>query len=610
MKLYLRILGYGKPFLKQGITGFVSLFLYNFFSIFSIALVIPFLQILFNQGDGQAVVEAAKAAESPSLMQQGYLFVNGLIENQGKWEVLVYLCIALATSIILKSVFRYMASYFIAPFEQGVINFMRSRLFDHLARLSMPFFSGKKKGRIINVLVTDVQIVQESVIGTVQNMVSDPIAMVLILITLLVISWKLTLFTLLVLPVTGLFISFISKSLKRRARKGQERLGNLITVLDEFISGIRIVKAFSTESFEKKKYQDMNNQYRDLMVSLKRRSDIASPLTEVMAILVVIGMILYGGSLIIDGGGGLDPSAFIGFIALFGSFIQPIKTFSSALSRIQRGIASFQRIEEFLEIPEEVKEKENPISLEAFDSEIRYENVWFRYEKEDVLKNISFEVKKGQSIALVGPSGGGKSTLADLLPRFYDPVQGRITVDGKDLRDIRVKDLRSKIGVVTQEGVLFNDSILQNIAYGDHQPDRDRVMEAARIANAHTFILQQADGYETIIGERGTKLSGGQRQRLAIARAIYKNAPILILDEATSALDSESERLVQDALDQLTMNRTSIVIAHRLSTILDADCIYVIDNGEIVEAGTHSELIARSGVYENLYNIQFSASSN
>lgn len=610
MKLYLRILGYGKPFLKQGITGFVSLFLYNFFSIFSIALVIPFLQILFNQGDGHAVVQAAKAAESPSLMQQGYLFVHNMIETQGKWEVLIYLCIALGVSITLKSFFRYMASYFIAPFEQGVINHMRARLFDHLAILGMPFFTGKRKGRIINVLVTDVQIVQESVIGTVQNMVSDPIAMLLILTTLFIISWKLTLFTLLVLPITGLFISFISKSLKRRARKGQERLGNLISVLDEFISGIRIVKAFSTEAYERKKYQAMNDEYRSLMISVKRRSDIASPLTEVMAILVVIGMILYGGNLIINGAGELDPSAFIGFIALFGSFIQPIKTFSSALSRIQRGIASFQRVEEFLNIPEDVKENPNPVALPEFTTAIRYENVRFRYEEEDVLKNITLEVKKGQTVALVGPSGGGKSTLADLLPRFYDPVEGRITLDGQDLRDLKVADLRGKIGVVTQEGVLFNDSILHNIAYGEENPDRARVMEAARIANAHDFIVDQSEGYDTVIGERGTKLSGGQRQRLAIARAIYKNAPILILDEATSALDSESERLVQEALDKLTFNRTSIVIAHRLSTIQDADCIYVIDKGEIVEFGTHAALLQKEGVYANLHNIQFSNSAS
>ncbi|MEM0996562.1 MAG: ABC transporter transmembrane domain-containing protein [Bacteroidota bacterium] len=335
MKLYLRILAYGRPFLREGIIGFISLFLYNFFSIFSIALVIPFLQILFSQSDGEGALAAAKAADDPSLMQQAYLAIDALIAANGRWQVLIWLCIALGISIFLKSAFRYTAAFFIAPFEQGVINLMRKRLFEHLTRLSMPFFTGKRKGRIINVLVTDVQIVQESVIGTVQNMVSDPVAMLLILGSLFVISWKLTLFTLLVLPVTGLFINYISKSLKKRARRGQERLGNLISVLDEFIAGIRIVKAFSTERHEGAKYQAMNDDYRDQMVALKRRSDIASPLTEVMAIGVVIGVILYGGNLILIGNGELEPSAFIGFVALFGSFIQPIKTFSGALSRIQ-----------------------------------------------------------------------------------------------------------------------------------------------------------------------------------------------------------------------------------------------------------------------------------
>ncbi|MFN8395670.1 MAG: ABC transporter transmembrane domain-containing protein [Bacteroidia bacterium] len=345
MKLYLRILGYGKAFLTQGIIGFSCLILHNAFSIFSIALVIPFLQILFQQGDATAMVEAARHSADPSLMQRGYLFVSDLVAERGKMEVLYWLCGTLGVSIFLKSLFRYLGSYFIAPFEQGVIHAMRTRLFDHLSILSMSFFTGKRKGSIINVLVTDVQIVQESVIGTVQNVISDPIQMILILGSLLVISWKLTLFTLLVLPVTGLFINFISKSLKRRARAGQERLGMVIAIIDEFVSGIRIVKAFRTESYEKSRYEEMNAQYRDLMISVKRRSDMASPLTEVLSVGVVITIILFGGNLIISGQGELMPSAFIGFIALFGSFIQPIKTFSSALSRIQRGVASFQRVE-------------------------------------------------------------------------------------------------------------------------------------------------------------------------------------------------------------------------------------------------------------------------
>ncbi len=605
MKLYLRILGYGKPYLTQGILGFLSLFLYNFFSIFSIALVIPFLQILFREPQSQAMIDAANAASDPSVMERLYLSIDQFVSEEGKWSAMVWLCIVLGSSIFLKSLFRYASSYFIAPFEQGVIHHLRTRLFDHLKVLSMPFFTGNQKGKVINVMVSDVQIVQQSVIGTVQNMVSDPVQMLLILGSLFVISWQLTLFTLVTLPLTGLFINFISKSLKRRARRGQERLGKLISVLDEFITGIRIVKAFGAEDFEKNKYQQMNGEYRHYMVALKRRSDLASPVTEVLAIFVVITIILYGGSLILDGSKTLQPESFIGFIALFGSFIQPIKTFSSALSRIQKGIVSFLRIEEFLETPEEVKESPNPTPIERLEQGIRYEGVWFRYEEEDVLREINLEINKGETVALVGPSGGGKSTLADLLPRFFDPYKGRISFDNQDIKDLKVADLRGLIGLVAQEGILFNDTVARNIAYGIDEPDMDRVIAAAKTANAHDFIAALPEGYQTPIGERGTKLSGGQRQRLAIARAVYRDAPVLILDEATSALDSGSERLVQQALDQLTKGRTSLVIAHRLSTILNADRIYVVDQGRIVEQGTHQELLQHKGLYKQLFDLQF-----
>lgn len=607
MKLYLRILAYGKPYLNQGILGFISLFLYNFFSIFSIALVIPFLQILFRQPQSQALIDAALESSDPSLMERLYLTIDQFVAEEGKWEAMVWLTVMLGSSIFLKSLFRYASSYFIAPFEQGVIHNLRTKLFNHLRILSMPFYTGNRKGKVINVMVSDVQIVQESVIGTVQNMVSDPVQMILIMGSLFVISWQLTLFTLVLLPLTGLFINFISKSLKRRARKGQERLGALIAVLDEFISGIRIVKAFGAEKFEMDKYQTMNDEYRHYMVSLKRRSDLASPVTEVLSIMVVITIILYGGSLILNGSQVLHPESFIGFIALFGSFIQPIKTFSSALSRIQKGIASFLRIEEFLTIEEEVKESDNPVAVGSVKEGIRFEDIWFKYEDEDVLHGVSLELKKGETVALVGPSGGGKSTLADLLPRFYDPYKGHIRLDGHDLKDIKVADLRALIGVVAQEGVLFNDTVARNIGYGDINLDLDRVKAAAQAAHAYDFISDLPEGFQTPIGERGTKLSGGQRQRLAIARAIYKDAPLLILDEATSALDSESERLVQEALDKLTEGRTSMVIAHRLSTILNADRIYVIDKGRVVQQGTHQELVQKEGLYKHLFDLQFEA---
>jgi subfamily B ATP-binding cassette protein MsbA len=607
MKLYFRILSFGKPFLGKGLLGFFFLFLANLFGTLSIALVIPFLQILFQQDGASAIIESARITDDPTLMQEAYMAVDELIRMHDKWWVLTRLCMALGVSIFFKSVCRYLSSYFIAPFEQGVIQTMRSRLFDHLKMLSMAFYTGKRKGGIINVMVNDVQIIQESVIGTVQNVVSDPIQMLLILTSLFLISWKLTLFTLLVLPATGWFVSRIAKTLKKKARSGQEKLGMLISVLDEFISGIRVVKAFGAEGYEQKRYEGINMAYRDLMISLKRRSDLASPVTELMSILVVIGVILYGGNLILAGQGELEASAFIGFIALFGSFIQPIKTFSNALSRIQRGVASFQRVEEFLQIPEDVKEAPDAKSAHPFRESVCYEQVSFSYEKEPVLREINIRLEKGKTVALVGPSGAGKSTLADLLQRFYDPTNGRVTIDGVDIRTLKVDDLRAMIGVVTQEGILFNESILQNIAYGDPNPDLGRAEIAAKAAHAHTFIEKLPEGYHTHIGERGTKLSGGQRQRISIARALYKDAPILILDEATSALDSESERLVQDALDQLRANRTSLVIAHRLSTIRNADHIYVMEEGKVVENGTHDELMDLKGKYHQLYAIQFQA---
>lgn len=599
MKLYLRILSYGKPFFSNGVMAFFFLLLYNLFGIFSLALVIPFLEILFNQN-----ADGAAYGNGEGLKDMLYAKMDQIISQYDKMDVLIGFCLVLGTSIFLKNLFRYLSSYNIAPLEQGVINNMRKTLFRHLSRLSMPFFSGEQKGKVINILVSDVQIIQESVIGTIQNVISDPMAMLMVLGTMFAISWKLTLFSLVVLPLTGYFISRIAKSLKKRARSSQELLGEQITVMDEFISGIRIVKAFGSEEYERERYRKMNDGYQTQMIGLKRRNDLASPLTEVLSIFVVITIILYGGSQIIGERGNLRPSEFIAFIALFSQFLAPIKTFSSAISRIQRGIVSFQRVEEFLAIEETVQEKENPVRVSDFEDKIAFEEVSFRYEEEEVLKKVSFEVKKGESVALVGPSGGGKSTLADLVPRFYDPESGKITLDGHSLTDLSVMDLRGMIGVVTQEGILFNDTVARNIAYGDEKVDMARVREAARIAHADGFITEMPQGYETTIGERGTKLSGGQRQRLSIARAIYKNAPILILDEATSALDSESERLVQEALDEVMKGRTSIIIAHRLSTIRNADKILVIDRGEVVESGTHPELLALEGMYFKLWSLQ------
>lgn len=597
MKSYLRILAFGRPWYRQGGLAFFFMLFQEIFSIFSLALLIPFLEIIFNQ-------QHLSLPADPTWKESIYYELGQWVATfENRFGAVAWIVGAMAVMIVLKNGFRYMGSFYIAPLEQGVINNMRKRLFSHLTRLSMSFYTGKRKGNIINVVVTDVQIVQESVIGTLQNVLRDPLTMVFILTAMILVSWQLLLFTICILPVTAYFISRIGKSLKRKAHKSQDSLGGLISVLEEFISGVRIVKAFSREGYERKRYRSMNDDYQHHMVGLKRRSDLASPLTEVIAVLVLVIIILFGTYQI--EAGNLNPPELIFFIAMFGQFLGPIKTFSSALARIQRGLASFQRVESFLDIPEDVKESEKALPLPQFSSEIEYRDVSFSYEEEEVLSHIDLTLKKGETIALVGPSGGGKSTLADLLPRFYDVKSGGIYLDGKDIRDLKVDDLRGNIGMVTQEGILFNDSVLRNIAYGEEQPDIDRVKLAAKVANAEDFISTMKDGLNTVIGERGTKLSGGQRQRISIARAVYKNAPILVLDEATSALDSESERLVQEALDKLMEEKTSIVIAHRLSTILNADRIYVIDKGQIVESGTHQDLIQNKGLYRSLYELQF-----
>ena len=605
MRTYLNILSNGLRYRRNGLFAFFFMFLNNFFGVISLILIIPFLQILFNEA-------ASPKPEQPfgfsNMRDWAYYWLGQKIsfaDADGKFSYLLMACGFLMVALFLKNLFRYLASYNIGPLEQGVVNELRKKLFNHLSRLSLEFYTGKRKGEIINVLVSDVQVVQESVIGTLQNTMNDPLTMTFFLSAMFLLSWKLTLFTLVVLPISGLAISIISKGLKKKARQGQESLGRLVSVIDEFVGGIRIVKAFGAELFEINKYKKQNDNYQRQMVSLKRRSDLASPLTELLSILVVISIILYGGNLILQESGDLKASMFITFVGLFSQVLSPIKTLSSAISRIQRGIVSFDRITDFLATEEKVKEAENAKGLKGFSDCIRFDNVGFSYGEEAVLKNISFSLKKGQVLALVGPSGAGKSTLADLLPRFYDPGKGKILVDGIDTREVKVADLRNLFGIVSQEGILFNDSVANNIAYGETQPDMTRVVEAAKAAHADEFILNLPSGYSTLLGERGTRLSGGQRQRISIARALYRNPEILILDEATSSLDTESEHLVKSALDKLMTGRTSIVIAHRLSTITHADQILVIEDGMIAESGIHAELMHKSGPYSRLFQKQF-----
>jgi subfamily B ATP-binding cassette protein MsbA len=605
MKNYIQILSYGRPYLRKGMIGVFWLLLYTLFSAISLISIIPFLEILFSETKAFPLPDIPFEWANPhSIKVYSYYHLHlWIAAAPSKMTVLWVYCGILLGSIFLKGLSRYLSEYFINPLEQGIVKEIREKIFVHLTKLGLPFYTTHKKGNILNVLSSDVQVIEEAVIGTVMSLLRDPLTMITFLVSLLVISWRLTLFTLLVLPLTAFFLNIISKTLKKSAKAGQETLGDLTIIAEEFISGIRVVKSYQKEEFEANRYKKKNLTYQKFRLLFRNRLSMASPVTELISVLIVCIILLYGGSMIINGT--LRANEFIGFIAVFSQFIMPLRNLSTAISKANKATVSYQRILELLEIDPIIKNKENPKPLHEFEKSLRFEEVWFKYKEENVLQNINFMLEKGQMLAIVGPSGGGKSTLADLVPRFYDPNQGKILLDGIDIRELDLFDLRKQIGYVTQEGVLFHDSILNNIAYGIENPNLAEVKRAAQIANAEEFILNLPAQYNTIIGERGTMLSGGQRQRISIARAVLRNPKILILDEATSNLDTESEKYVQDALDKLMENRTSIVIAHRLSTILKADKIMVIEKGKIVEAGSHEELLAANGVYKRLYEVQF-----
>ena len=604
MKNLWKILRYAIPYWGYASLNILFNILAVLFSLGSFALFVPVLDMLFQKTSIPAFAGPLDLTNFTSVKENFYFFFGQIIKLHGEKTMLVYIALAVVILYFLKNFFRYLAMYFLANVRNGVVKDLRNDLYRKVLILPLSFYTEQRKGDLIARMTNDVQEIEWSIMTSLEMMFRDPINIITFAVTLFLISPQLTLFVLVLLPLSGYLIGLIGKSLKRSSQRGQKRMGVILSIIEETISGLRIIKAFNAIDFADKRFKKTNQDYTRVMIRLYRKRDLASPLSEFLGALVIAIVLWFGGELVLSPGSHLRPSVFIMYIGIFTQLLPPAKSITQAWYNIQKGAASVERIEEVLNEPEIIVEKEGALKKENFDHQIEYDNVSFRYVKVDVLKNIHLKIGKGRMIAVVGPSGGGKSTLVDLLPRFYDCTEGDILIDGIPIRDLVIDSLRGLMGIVTQETILFNDTVFNNIAFGMTKMSEEDVISAARVANAHEFIEKMPLGYYTNIGDRGTKLSGGQRQRLSIARAVLRNPPILILDEATSALDTESERLVQQALENLMKNRTSIVIAHRLSTIQFADEIIVLQEGELVERGTHADLLARNGTYKRLYDMQ------
>jgi len=598
----MRIFKYALPYWRYASLNIVFNILSVLFSLGSLAMVIPFLRLLFGKQD--LVLVKPDSFSMSSIYDYFNYYVSRIIIDYGKVEALIFICILVIILIFLKNFFRYMGMYYLAPVRNGVVKDLRNDLYLKILILPLSYFTEQKKGDIMARMTNDVQEVEWSIMSSLEMIFRDPLNIVIFLIVLLVMSPQLTLFVLVLLPLTALLIGRIGKSLKRSSDKVQKRMGIILSMIEETISGLRIIKAFNAIDYSEEKFKDVNDNYTKMMIKVYRKRDLANPLSEFLGVLVGVVIIWFGGKFVLGKNPSITADVFITYVVIFSQIIPPVKSFVTAFYNIQKGAASADRIQYVLDAEEVIEEKADARTIKEFANEIVYNNVSFTYEKEQVLSNVQLTIKKGKTIALVGPSGGGKSTMVDLLPRFYDCTKGEIKIDGIPIKDLVISDLRGLMGIVTQESILFNDTVFNNIAFGLKNVKEEDVIEAARIANAHEFIIEMENGYHTFIGDRGSKLSGGQRQRLSIARAILKNPPVLILDEATSSLDTESERLVQDALENLMKNRTSIVIAHRLSTIQHADEIIVLQKGEIVERGKHADLLAQNGMYKKLCDMQ------
>ena len=604
MDFFFKILRYIRSYLSYVFLNIGSNIISVIFSLFSLTMIIPFLGILF--GTQEKVYQAKPLSlNAASIKENFYLFLSTTIDNKGNVEALLLICVIVLIMFFIKNLFRYLALFFLTPIRNGVIHDIRMDLHKKILDLDLAFIGSKRKGDLTSRLTSDLVEIEWSIMGGLEMFFKDPISIILYLSTLIFISPQLTVFVIILFPIAGILIGYIGKSLKNSSKKGQDKLAYIMSIIDENIFGLRIIKTFNAENFINSRFEKSSNEYKKIMNSILRKKDLSSPMSELLSTVVMVIVMWFGGQLVLSENSMLSPQEFIGYILIFSQIIPPVKSLTTSYYYIQKGSAAAERVYEILDQENTIFNKKDVHKISNLKNSINFIIKSFKYENKNVLQNINFTIKKGQKVALVGHSGGGKTTLADLLTRLYDLEDGEINIDNINIKDVDLFNLRNIISIVSQDSILFNDSIYNNIKIGNLNATKEDVINAAKAANAHEFILKCEDSYQTNIGNSGEKLSGGQKQRISIARAILKNPEILILDEATSSLDSESENLIQEALTNLMKDRTSLVIAHRLSTIENADDIIVLKDGKIIEQGSHSKLIAKNGSYKKLYDLQY-----